>query len=112
MINPLDKRGAYVDGHQRTHLTEPLAQWETGEICFANQGKLLIKYISPLLFIPFGSKLETTIVQNYEHQTRCPILPFVPSGLVRVISTSVNQSVWSVPNVILVGLLLDVGSGK
>ncbi len=49
---------------------------------------------------------------GYEHQTRCPILPFFPSGSVGVISTSINQRVWSVPNVILVGLLLDVGSGK
>ncbi len=24
-INPPDKRGAYVDGHQRTHKAEPLA---------------------------------------------------------------------------------------
>ena len=52
------------------------------------------------------------VVHSYEHQTRCPILPFFPDGYVGVTSTSINQRVWSVPNVILVGLLLDVGSGK
>src|SRR5260370_4138273 len=53
-----------------------------------------------------------TVVQSYEHQTRCPMLPFFPFGSVGVTSISINQRVWSVPNVILVGLLLDVGSGK
>ena len=31
MINPPNKHGAYVDGHQRTHKAEPLAQWESEE---------------------------------------------------------------------------------
>jgi hypothetical protein len=78
MINTPNKRGAYVDGHQRTHKAEPLAQWETGETCFVSQGGMLIALIFLTPIIPFDSKLEKTFVQSYEHQTRCPILPLVP----------------------------------
>jgi hypothetical protein len=37
----------------------------TRETYFANQGRMLIKYISPTLFFPFDSKLETAVAQSY-----------------------------------------------
>ena len=66
MINPPNKRGAYVDGHQRTHKAEPLAQWETRARGFKDQGR---KQDLAVHYYKIASLLQTVVKTAFVAKT-------------------------------------------